>query len=79
MKEILFLKETNEHIAIWEGEKLTKERAFEVAGIKTVIWLQDFHKTLKEVMTYADTIYINTNEHYRAVIETCLLYTSRCV
>ena len=70
LKEILFLKETNEHIAIWEGEKLTKERAFEVAGIKTVIWLQDFPKTLKEVMTYADTIYINTNEHYRAVIET---------
>jgi len=65
LKEILFLKETNEHIAIWEGEKLTKERAFEVAGIKTVIWLQDFPKTLKEIMTYADTIYINTNEHYR--------------
>jgi len=70
LSEILFLKETNEHIAIWEGEKLTKERAFKVAGIKTVIWLQDFHKTLKEVMTYAETIYINTNEHYRATIET---------
>jgi Xaa-Pro aminopeptidase len=50
LKEILFLKETNEHIAIWEGEKLTKERAFEVSGIKTVIWLQDFDKTLKEMM-----------------------------
>jgi Xaa-Pro aminopeptidase len=70
LKEILFLKETNEHIAIWEGEKLTKERAFEVSGIKSVIWLQDFHKNLKEIMAYADTIYINTNEHYRAVIET---------
>jgi Xaa-Pro aminopeptidase len=70
LKEILFLKETNEHIAIWEGEKLTKERAFEVSGIKTVFWLQDFHKTLKEVMAYSETIYINTNEHYRAVIET---------
>ena len=35
-----------------------------------MIWLQDFHKTLKEIMAYADTIYINTNEHYRAVIET---------
>jgi Xaa-Pro aminopeptidase len=42
LREILFLKETNEHIAIWEGEKLTKERAFEVSGIKSVIWLQDF-------------------------------------
>ena len=70
LKEILFLKETNEHIAIWEGEKLTKDRAFEVSGIKTVIWLQDFHKTLKEIMAYADTMYINTNEHYRAAIET---------
>lgn len=70
LKEILFLKETNEHIAVWEGEKLTKERAFEVSGVKTVIWLQDFPKTLKEIMSYSDTIYINTNEHYRATIET---------
>jgi len=70
LREILFLRETNEHIAIWEGEKLTKERAFEVSGIRSVIWLQDFQKTLKEVMAYADTIYINTNEHYRASVET---------
>ncbi len=70
LKEILFLKETSELIAIWEGEKLTKERAFEVSGIKNVIWLQDFHKTLKEIMAYSETIYINTNEHYRASIET---------
>lgn len=70
LKEILFLKETNEHIAIWEGEKLTKDRAFEVSGIKNVIWLQDFYKTLKEIMAYAETMYINTNEHYRASIET---------
>ena len=70
LKEVLFLRETNEHIAVWEGEKLTKERAFEVSGIKNVIWVQDFHKTLKEVMSYADTMYVNTNEHYRASVET---------
>ena len=70
LKEILFLRETNEHIAIWEGEKLTKEKASEVSAIKTVIWVQDFHKTLKEVMAYADTMYLNTNEHYRASVET---------
>src|SRR5690606_30810877 len=69
-KEILFLRETNEHIAIWEGEKLTKEAAFEVSGIKSVYWLSDFHKILKELMTYADTMYINTNEHYRSSVET---------
>ena len=70
LKEILFLKETNEHIAVWEGEKLTKERAFEVSGIKTVFWLTDFEKILKEVMAYSEIIYINTNEHYRASVET---------
>lgn len=70
LKEVLFLRETNDHIAVWEGEKLTKEKAFEVSGIKSVYWLSDFHKVLKEVMAYADTMYLNTNEHYRASIET---------
>ncbi len=68
-KEMLFLKETNEHIAIWEGAKLTKEQAFDVSGIKTIHWLTDFEKVLAELMSYSETIYINTNEHYRATIE----------
>ena len=70
LKEILFLRETNDHIAVWEGEKLTKDRAFDISGIKSVYWLQDFHKILKEVMAYSSVMYINTNEHYRANIET---------
>ncbi len=70
MREVLFLRETNEHIAVWEGEKLTKEKAFETSGIKTVFWLQDLEKVLAELMSYADTVYINTNEHYRATVET---------
>lgn len=69
-REMLFLTETNEHIAVWEGEKLTKERAFEVTGIKNVYWLQDFEKVFFEVMTQCETVYFNTNEHYRANIET---------
>ncbi len=69
-KEILFLKETNDHIAVWEGEKLTKEKALETSGIKTVYWLQDLEKVLFELMTQAENIYINTNEHYRANVET---------
>ena len=70
LREILFLRETNEHIAVWEGEKLTKDRAFEVSGIISVYWLQDFEKVLFEVMTYCDTMYINTNEHYRSSVQT---------
>ena len=69
-REILFLKETNDHIAVWEGEKLTKKRAFEVSGIKTVYWLQDLNKVMAELMAQSDTVHINTNEHYRASIET---------
>ncbi|GGH36473.1 Xaa-Pro aminopeptidase [Mangrovimonas yunxiaonensis] len=69
-REILFLTETNDHIAVWEGEKLTKEKAYETSGVKTVYWLQDFNKILKEVMSQCDTVYINTNEHYRANVET---------
>jgi Xaa-Pro aminopeptidase len=68
-REILFLKETSELIAIWEGEKLTKEKAFETSGIKTVYWLQEFEKVFKEIMSQCDTIYFNTNEHYRAAVE----------
>ena len=69
-REVLFLKETNEHIAVWEGEKLTKEAALKTSGIKTVFWLQDIEKVFAEMMALADTVYINTNEHYRAKIET---------
>lgn len=69
-REILFLKETNDHIAVWEGEKLTKEKAFETSGIKKVYWLKDFDKVLFELMTQAEAVYINTNEHYRASVET---------
>jgi Xaa-Pro aminopeptidase len=69
-REILFLKETNDHIAIWEGEKLTKEKALKTSGIQTVYWLQDLEKILFELMTQAENVYINTNEHYRANVET---------
>ena len=70
LREILFVRETNDHIAVWEGEKLTKEAAFETSGIKTVYWLQDLEKVFFEMSCYCDTFYINTNEHYRANVET---------
>ena len=69
-KEMLFLKETNAHIAVWEGEKLTKETAFALSGIQSVFWLQDFEAVLSEIMTQTEFVYINTNEHYRANVET---------
>jgi Xaa-Pro aminopeptidase len=70
LREVLFVRETNDHIAVWEGEKLTKEAAFATSGIKSVFWLQDLEKVLFEMASYCDTFYINTNEHYRAKVET---------
>lgn len=68
-REILFLRETNEHIAVWEGEKLTKDAAFDVSGIKTVYWLSQMDNILNTLLAEADKIYINTNEHLRANTE----------
>lgn len=68
-REILFLKETSEKIAIWEGEKLTHETALETSGIKTVIWLDQMEATMKILTAQAENIYLNTNEHTRANTE----------
>jgi len=68
-REILFLRETNETIAIWEGEKLTKAKAFETSGIETVYWLNQFPTIFKQLMAEAQGIYLNTNEHLRANTE----------
>ena len=69
-QEVLFVRETNEHIAVWEGAKLTKVQATEVSGIETVYWLSDFDKVLFDLMTEAEVVYFNTNEHYRQAVET---------
>ncbi len=67
-REILFVRETNAHIAVWEGEKLTKDKASEVSGIQTIYWLSNFDKVFFDLMTEAETVYYNTNEHYRQAV-----------
>jgi len=69
-REILFVRETNDHIAVWEGEKLTKEMATDLSGIQTIYWLSEFKKVFYGLMIEARTIYFNTNEHYRQAVET---------
>lgn len=65
MKEILLLRETNEYIAVWEGEKLTKEKARSFSGIKNVQWNDQFSALIKGLLSHADTVYFNFNEHDR--------------
>ena len=68
-REILFLRETNDHIAVWEGHKFTKEEAKEISGIENIRWVADFESTLNTLMAEAENIYCNSNEHIRAVVE----------
>jgi Xaa-Pro aminopeptidase len=66
-REILFVKETSDLIKIWEGEKLTKEQAFEISGIKNVKWVQDFELALQYMAFDADTFYLGHNEHKKTL------------
>ena len=69
MREILFLRETSELLATWEGHKLTKEEATKISGIKRVEWLSQFRPLFHRLMCESEHVYLNTNEHKRAVIE----------
>lgn len=80
-REMLFVRETNEHIAVWEGEKLTKEQAKERSGIERVHWLTEFETNFRLLMCQADQVYLNSNEHPRATIATEtreMRFTQRC-
>ncbi|MFC5050184.1 aminopeptidase P N-terminal domain-containing protein [Rubritalea spongiae] len=66
MREILFVRETNDHIAIWEGHKLTKKQATVLSGISNVQWTNNFYTILHTLVQQADTIYLSTNEHLRS-------------
>jgi Xaa-Pro aminopeptidase len=68
--EVLFVRETNEHLAIWEGEKLSKEQATKNSGIKKVYWTHQFKAVLTGMMFEAEHIYLDTNEHVRSSNET---------
>jgi Xaa-Pro aminopeptidase len=68
-REILFLREPNEHLQIWEGYKHSKADARKISGIKNVQWLSEFPVLFRMLMCEAESAYLNTNEHKRAVVE----------
>jgi Xaa-Pro aminopeptidase len=68
-REVLFVKETNDHIAIWEGAKLSKLQATASSGIKSVYWLEEFQSIFSRLMEESTHFYYNNNEHYRQAVE----------
>lgn len=67
-REMLFVKETSELIAVWDGEKLSKEQARERTGIQRIEWSHTFDSFLHRLVPQADHIYLATNEHLRATV-----------
>jgi len=68
-REILFVKETNDHIAIWEGAKLSKSQATAASEIQTVYWLKEFDSVFPTLIAEASSFYFNNNNHYRQAVE----------
>ncbi|MBZ0245533.1 MAG: aminopeptidase P N-terminal domain-containing protein [Cyclobacteriaceae bacterium] len=70
LREVLFLREPNELLEKWEGHKLTKNEAKEIAGVTTVRWNGDFQKVFHHMMVMGgvSSVFLNTNEHYRSSV-----------
>ncbi|EON76301.1 Xaa-Pro aminopeptidase [Lunatimonas lonarensis] len=68
MREILFIRKTDEHIAVWEGHKLTKEEASASSGVSRIEWLDAFEGIWTMLMALSDEVFLNTNEHLRATV-----------
>jgi Xaa-Pro aminopeptidase len=63
MRELLFLIETNEKIATWEGPKYSKKEASEISGIENVHWLDAFESALQDLIIWSNCIYLNNYEY----------------
>ena len=68
-REMLFIREPNEHLAIWEGHKLSREEATKISGIKSVRWLSDFPSVFHGLMSEVEKVFLNSNEHARSSSE----------
>ena len=69
MREILFIREADEHLVIWEGHKHSKEEASKISGIPKIEFTEKFNSTLIQLMLHARTCYLNLNEHTRSITD----------
>jgi Xaa-Pro aminopeptidase len=69
LREVLFVREPNPHLKIWEGEKHSKETATKLSGIREIKWLSELPAIRHQIMCQSDQVYLNSNEHPRAVVD----------
>ncbi len=68
-REMLFLRQPNDHLAMWEGAKLTAEQARRISGITKIRWLGELPGVLHALLCESDAVYLNANEHERTTTE----------
>jgi Xaa-Pro aminopeptidase len=68
-REMLFIRQPNEQLATWEGEKLSKERAREISGVVRVRFLHELPAVLHALLVEMESVCLIANEHERAVVE----------
>jgi len=68
-RALLFLREPTPENERWEGHKPTKEEAQAKTGIQYVHWLSEFPRLFHRLMCESEHVFLNSNEHKRAVIE----------
>ena len=66
-REMLFVKETNDMIATWEGKKLSKLEALQRAAVANIRWSHEFEGILNQVLLESQEVYLYQNEAGRSI------------
>ncbi len=72
LEEMLFVAETNNHIRVWEGDKLSQKEATDLSGIESVYFLKQFWAKIQDVGRGLDLIYahLDLNHVNKSYIQT---------
>jgi Xaa-Pro aminopeptidase len=62
-RTVLFIRKTSASLAIWEGNKLTKDEATEISGIAHVYWTISFESVLKRAMVETSMVFLCVDHH----------------
>ena len=64
-REILFIKNPSPEKIVWFGHRLSRERASELSGIRTVMFTESFEGILNDLMMNAEHVYLHIPEDPR--------------
>jgi Xaa-Pro aminopeptidase len=63
LREVLFIRRSSEKTETWEGHKLTAKEASDISGIEKVRFTDELEVVLPEVMAFAQSVFLNSNEY----------------